>query len=122
MLHTLGVEIRVITGVSAAATVLILILRNACFLSSSRSLLFLSLSVSCPSRPRNHWLSSSFLEPNFTMHLQPRSVLCSLRIVNTYGNFGSVTKTRGEVVLKGTRHPDPADPAAEWSEYGKRGF
>ncbi|CAM9685529.1 unnamed protein product, partial [Scytosiphon promiscuus] len=44
----------------------------------------------------------------------------SLRIVNTYGNFGSVTKTRGEVVLKGTRHPDPLDPAAEWKEYGFR--
>ncbi|CAN0527871.1 unnamed protein product, partial [Laminaria digitata] len=41
----------------------------------------------------------------------------SLRIVNTYGNFGSVTKTRGEVVLKGTRHPDPLDPRAEWKEY-----
>ncbi|CAM9767729.1 unnamed protein product [Ectocarpus fasciculatus] len=44
----------------------------------------------------------------------------SLRIVNSYGNFGSVTKTRGEVVLKGTRHPDPLDPIAEWREYGFR--
>ncbi|CAM9913246.1 unnamed protein product [Pylaiella littoralis] len=43
----------------------------------------------------------------------------SLRVVNTYGNFGSVTKTRGEVVLKGTRHRDPLDPAAEWREYGE---
>lgn len=43
----------------------------------------------------------------------------SLRIVNSYGNFGSVTKTRGEVVLKGTRHPNPMDPIAEWKEYGK---
>lgn len=43
----------------------------------------------------------------------------SLRIVNTYGNFGSITKRRGEVVLKGTRHRDPLDPAAEWREYGK---
>ncbi|CAN0144821.1 unnamed protein product, partial [Ectocarpus sp. 13 AM-2016] len=42
----------------------------------------------------------------------------SLRIVNSYGNFGSVTKTRGEVVLKGTRHPNPLDPMAEWKEYG----
>eukprot|EP00903_Cladosiphon_okamuranus_P019438 g17873.t1 len=41
----------------------------------------------------------------------------SLRIVNTYGNFGSVTKARGEVILKGTTHSDPLDPEAEWREY-----
>ena len=39
------------------------------------------------------------------------------RIVNTYGAFGSVTKTRTEVVLQGTRSPDPNDPGAEWLEY-----
>ncbi|CAN0192735.1 unnamed protein product, partial [Ascophyllum nodosum] len=42
----------------------------------------------------------------------------SLRLVNTYGAFGSVTKTRGEVVLKGTRHRDPRDGDAVWEEYG----
>ena len=45
----------------------------------------------------------------------------SLRLVNTYGAFGSVTKTRGEVVLKGTRHRDPRDGDAVWEEYGEYG-
>ncbi|XP_077173079.1 cytosolic iron-sulfur assembly component 3 isoform X2 [Paroedura picta] len=40
-----------------------------------------------------------------------------LRIVNTYGAFGSVTKERTEVVIQGTSSPDPGDPAAVWEEY-----
>ncbi|XP_065500908.1 lipase maturation factor 1 isoform X1 [Caloenas nicobarica] len=40
-----------------------------------------------------------------------------LRIVNTYGAFGSITKERTEVVLQGTSSPDPNDPAAVWEEY-----
>ncbi|NWW87877.1 LMF1 factor, partial [Rhynochetos jubatus] len=40
-----------------------------------------------------------------------------LRIVNTYGAFGSVTKERTEVVLQGTSSLDPNDPAAVWEEY-----
>lgn len=43
----------------------------------------------------------------------------SLRLVNTYGNFGSITKARGEVVLKGTMHHDPFAAAATWKEYGE---
>ncbi|XP_068764041.1 lipase maturation factor 1 isoform X2 [Struthio camelus] len=40
-----------------------------------------------------------------------------LRIVNTYGAFGSVTKERTEVVIQGTSSMDPNDPAAVWEEY-----
>ncbi|XP_068024382.1 lipase maturation factor 1-like isoform X1 [Melanerpes formicivorus] len=40
-----------------------------------------------------------------------------LRIVNTYGAFGSITKERTEVVLQGTASLDPKDPAAVWEEF-----
>ncbi|XP_071976049.1 lipase maturation factor 1 isoform X2 [Engystomops pustulosus] len=40
-----------------------------------------------------------------------------LRIVNTYGAFGSVTKERTEVIIQGTSSPDPNDPTALWEEY-----
>ncbi|XP_047466015.1 lipase maturation factor 1 [Mugil cephalus] len=40
-----------------------------------------------------------------------------LRIVNTYGAFGSITKERTEVIFQGTLSPDPKDPAAVWEEY-----
>uniref|UniRef100_A0ACB8FJU2 Uncharacterized protein n=1 Tax=Sphaerodactylus townsendi TaxID=933632 RepID=A0ACB8FJU2_9SAUR len=40
-----------------------------------------------------------------------------LRIVNTYGAFGSITKERTEVIIQGTSSPDPSDPAAVWEEY-----
>jgi hypothetical protein len=40
-----------------------------------------------------------------------------LRIVNTYGAFGSVTKSRTEVIVQGTSALDPTDPDAEWLEY-----
>ncbi|XP_054848810.1 lipase maturation factor 1 isoform X2 [Eublepharis macularius] len=40
-----------------------------------------------------------------------------LRIVNTYGAFGSITKERTEVILQGTSSPDPNGPAAVWEEY-----
>lgn len=41
----------------------------------------------------------------------------SLRIVNTYGAFGSITKQRTEVILQGTSSLDPNDAAAVWEEY-----
>ena len=44
----------------------------------------------------------------------------SLRLVNTYGAFGSVTKQRREVVLEGTDDPG-AGPAATWEEYEFKG-
>ncbi|KAK3095743.1 hypothetical protein FSP39_018435 [Pinctada imbricata] len=39
-----------------------------------------------------------------------------LRIVNTYGAFGSVTKDRTEVIFEGT-YDNPADSKARWLEY-----
>jgi hypothetical protein len=43
-----------------------------------------------------------------------------LRLVNTYGAFGSVTRTRFEVVVEGTDDPSPG-PRTEWREYEFRG-
>uniref|UniRef100_A0A3Q3MKL7 Lipase maturation factor n=1 Tax=Labrus bergylta TaxID=56723 RepID=A0A3Q3MKL7_9LABR len=40
-----------------------------------------------------------------------------LRIVNTYGAFGSITKERTEVIFQGTQSLDPKDPEAVWEEY-----
>ncbi|XP_039935271.1 lipase maturation factor 1 [Hirundo rustica] len=40
-----------------------------------------------------------------------------LRIVNTYGAFGSITKERTEVILQGTSSLDPQDPTAVWEEF-----
>ena len=42
------------------------------------------------------------------------------RFVNTYGAFGSVTRTRREVVLEGTADRDPG-PDAQWLEYEFKG-
>lgn len=39
-----------------------------------------------------------------------------LRIVNTYGAFGSVGEQRWEIAVEGTAD-DPADPAARWQEF-----
>ncbi|MCV2489333.1 lipase maturation factor family protein [Geodermatophilus sp. YIM 151500] len=43
-----------------------------------------------------------------------------LHLVNTYGAFGSVTRTRYEVVVEGTDDP-AAGPEAVWQEYEFRG-
>jgi hypothetical protein len=43
-----------------------------------------------------------------------------LRLVNTYGAFGSVTRTRDELVIEGTDDPDPG-PESVWREYGFKG-
>ncbi|XP_053706537.1 lipase maturation factor 1 [Synchiropus splendidus] len=40
-----------------------------------------------------------------------------LRIVNTYGAFGSITKERTEVIFQGTSSADPKAPDAVWEEY-----
>ncbi|XP_034050097.1 lipase maturation factor 1 [Thalassophryne amazonica] len=40
-----------------------------------------------------------------------------LRIVNTYGAFGSITKERTEVIFQGTLSPNPNDPETVWEEY-----
>ncbi|MEQ2157443.1 Lipase maturation factor 1 [Goodea atripinnis] len=54
--------------------------------------------------------------------LSPRQVMNTsfdpLRIVNTYGAFGSsITKERTEVIFQGTLSPDPKDPETVWEEY-----
>jgi hypothetical protein len=43
-----------------------------------------------------------------------------LRLVNSYGAFGSVTRVRYEVVLEATDDPSPG-PGTEWREYEFRG-
>ncbi|XP_006873988.1 PREDICTED: lipase maturation factor 1 [Chrysochloris asiatica] len=40
-----------------------------------------------------------------------------LRIVNTYGAFGSITKERTEVILQGTASPNASAPEAVWLDY-----
>ncbi|XP_077594730.1 lipase maturation factor 1 isoform X2 [Stigmatopora nigra] len=53
--------------------------------------------------------------------VSPRQVMNTsfdpLRIVNTYGAFGSITKERTEVIFQGTLSEDPKDPNALWEEY-----
>ncbi|XP_006146497.2 lipase maturation factor 1 [Tupaia chinensis] len=40
-----------------------------------------------------------------------------LRIVNTYGAFGSITRERTEVILQGTTSPNASAPDAVWEDY-----
>ncbi|XP_004438276.1 PREDICTED: lipase maturation factor 1 [Ceratotherium simum simum] len=53
--------------------------------------------------------------------LSPTQVMNSsfnpLRIVNTYGAFGSITKERTEVILQGTASPNASATDAVWEEY-----
>ncbi|XP_062860070.1 lipase maturation factor 1 [Trichomycterus rosablanca] len=53
--------------------------------------------------------------------LSPKQVMNTsfdpLRIVNTYGAFGSITKERTEVVLQGTLSMNHSDEGAVWEEY-----
>uniref|UniRef100_A0A8C9BUU4 Lipase maturation factor n=1 Tax=Phocoena sinus TaxID=42100 RepID=A0A8C9BUU4_PHOSS len=53
--------------------------------------------------------------------LSPQQVMNSsfnpLRIVNTYGAFGSITKERMEVILQGTASPNASAPDAKWEDY-----
>jgi Lipase maturation factor len=44
----------------------------------------------------------------------------ALRLVNSYGAFGSVTRVRNEVVLEGTDATEPG-PETEWREYEFKG-
>ncbi|MDX1637508.1 MAG: lipase maturation factor family protein [Balneolaceae bacterium] len=43
-----------------------------------------------------------------------------LHLVNTYGAFGSVTKTRYEIIIEGTDDPDPG-PDSDWRAYRFKG-
>ncbi|ELK28441.1 Lipase maturation factor 1 [Myotis davidii] len=53
--------------------------------------------------------------------LSPKQVMNSsfnpLRIVNTYGAFGSITRERTEVILQGTASPNASAPDAVWEDY-----
>ncbi|OWK11232.1 LMF1 [Cervus elaphus hippelaphus] len=53
--------------------------------------------------------------------LSPRQVMNSsfnpLRIVNTYGAFGSITRERTEVILQGTASANASAPDASWEDY-----
>ncbi|CAH1273339.1 LMF1 [Branchiostoma lanceolatum] len=53
--------------------------------------------------------------------LSPRQAMNTsfdpLRLVNTYGAFGSITKERTEVIFQGTYAMNPTDPGAVWEEY-----
>jgi hypothetical protein len=44
-----------------------------------------------------------------------------LQLANAYGAFGTVTRTRTEYVIEGTRSPDPEPDGDDWLEYGFRG-
>jgi hypothetical protein len=41
----------------------------------------------------------------------------SWKLLNTYGAFGSITKTRTEIILEGTLDSNPAGESAVWLEY-----
>jgi Lipase maturation factor len=43
-----------------------------------------------------------------------------LRLVNTYGAFGSITRVRREIIVEGTSEP-AVTPATEWREYEFKG-
>ncbi len=58
----------------------------------------------------------NLLSPNQRMNAS----FTSLRLVNTYGAFGSVTRDRDELVVEGTDDPDPG-PGSDWREYGFKG-
>ena len=52
-------------------------------------------------------------------HQQMNARFDPLHLVNTYGAFGSITRTRYEIVIEGTDEPQVA-PARAWREYGSR--
>ncbi len=53
-------------------------------------------------------------------HQRMNASFTSLRLVNTYGAFGSVTRDRDELVIEGTADPEPG-PDSTWLEYGFKG-
>jgi hypothetical protein len=52
----------------------------------------------------------------FSSQQQMNASFDPLDIVNTYGAFGNVDRTRDEVILEGTRDAEP-DDSAHWEEY-----
>jgi membrane protein implicated in regulation of membrane protease activity len=57
----------------------------------------------------------------FSRRQRMNSSFDPLRLVNTYGAFGSITRERYEIVIEGTRADDPTTPDAEWHEYEFKG-
>jgi lipase maturation factor len=64
----------------------------------------------------SRWPVANMISPGQRMNMS----FNPLHLVNTYGAFGTVTRTRDEVVVEGTLD-DPADDAAEWREYQFKG-
>lgn len=63
------------------------------------------------------------IEPTKNLFSKQQRMNCSynpIRLVNSYGAFGSVTKDRFEVVLEGSADPF-LTPGAEWREYRFKG-
>ena len=56
----------------------------------------------------------------WSKHQRMNASFSPLRLVNTYGAFGSVTRTRDELVIEGTADPEPG-PDSVWREYGFKG-
>lgn len=63
------------------------------------------------------WLSVPVLVNLLSSRQVMNASFNPLRIVNTYGAFGSITKERTEVVLQGTAHPNASAPDAVWEDY-----
>jgi hypothetical protein len=58
----------------------------------------------------------NLLSPNQMMN----SSFDPLHLVNTYGAFGTITRTRNEIVIEGTDDPAPTERTI-WREYEFRG-
>lgn len=65
------------------------------------------------------WLSRHPLRNLLSRRQAMNASFNAWHLVNAYGAFGSVTRTRTEVVVEGTRDQDPA--TATWLEYEFRG-
>lgn len=63
------------------------------------------------------WLSVPVVSNLISERQAMNTSFDNLKLVNTYGAFGSITKVRHEVVVMGTRDSNPADDAAHWEEY-----
>ncbi|KAK1344656.1 hypothetical protein QTO34_013354 [Cnephaeus nilssonii] len=66
-----------------------------------------------PGRLAQHPCGLELAEPKQVMN----SSFNPLRIVNTYGAFGSITRERTEVILQGTASPNASAPDTVWEDY-----
>ena len=84
--------------------------------STARSLPFLGKSAIAGYTVLVLWLSVPIVKNLASPDQAMNRSFHALRIVNTYGAFGSVGDTRWEVVLEGTQDANPTD-ASRWEEY-----